>query len=483
MAPDQPVSDESQCNPNTVSAPADADSTRLRALAQRALRDGALRWAEEALTQGDHDLSQLIEDLRVYQAELEIQNEELQQSQNGREQALARFSTLFSALPVAALVVDRYGRILNANNAATQRFALDIPGQRRRLFGHLVVETDRSMIRATFSEARTNPWGSIQRRAIGFLSENGSVFSGDLYIAALNTEQNKDDDQFICVILDQTETLRAKQALSYASFQAGLAEMSTTLLHNIGNAINVVIEDSYQLRRGCGQLEQVAAALEAAAAHAAPPAQAVQREAARVLRRLLDQTFQPRTARMERGVAHIAEIIRIQQDAARPDRQLSRFRIEEVIREVLALQEDSLGQQGISPQVQVAAGLDEVCLPRNQLLQALMNLIRNAYDALRECDPARADPGTLRISAQPDRPGFFRLSVADNGIGIAPEQQAQLFHFGYTTKPRGNGYGLHSVANFAQSLGGQIAFESPGPGQGATFSLVLPLHANREITQ
>ena len=483
MAPDQPVSDESQCNPNTVSAPADADSTRLRALAQRALRDGALRWAEDALTQGDHDLSQLIEDLRVYQAELEIQNEELQQSQNGREQALARFSTLFSALPVAALVVDRYGRILNANNAATQRFALDIPGQRRRLFGHLVVETDRSMIRATFSEARTNPWGGIQRRAIGFLSENGSVFSGDLYIAALNTEQNKDDDQFICVILDQTETLRAKQALSYASFQAGLAEMSTTLLHNIGNAINVVIEDSYQLRRGCGQLEQVAAALEAAAAHAAPPAQAVQREAARVLRRLLDQTFQPRTVRLERSVAHIAEIIRIQQNAARPDRQLSHFHIEDVIREALTLQEDSLGQQSLSPQVEITATLEEVYLPRNQLLQALMNLIRNAYDALRECDPARADPGTLRISAQPDRPGFFRLSVADNGIGIAPEQQAQLFHFGYTTKPRGNGYGLHSVANFAQSLGGQIAFESPGPGQGATFSLVLPLHANREITQ
>lgn len=343
MASDQPVSDKLHKNPNTISTPADADSARLRALAQRALRNGDLRWAEEALTQGDHDLAQLVEDLRIYQAKLEIQNEELRQSQHSREQALARFSTLFAALPVAALVVDRYGRILDANNAAVQRFELDAPGHRRRLFSHLVVETDRTTIRATFSEARTNPWGSIRRRAIGFLNENGSVFSGDLYIAALNTEQDKDDCQFIGVILDQTETLRAEQALSYASFQAGLAEMSTTLLHNIGNAINVVIEDSYQLRRGCGQLEQVAAALEATAASAAAPTQAVQREAARVLRRLLDQTFQPRTARMERGVAHIAEIIRIQQDAARPDRQLSRFRIEEVIREVLALQEDSLG--------------------------------------------------------------------------------------------------------------------------------------------
>ena len=132
MAPDQPVSDKSQYTLNTASTQADADSARLRALAQQALRNGDLRWAEETLTQGDHDLAQLVEDLRVYQAELEIQNEELRQSQHSREQALARFSTLFAALPVAALVVDRYGRILDANNAATQRFEFDMPGHRRR---------------------------------------------------------------------------------------------------------------------------------------------------------------------------------------------------------------------------------------------------------------------------------------------------------------------------------------------------------------
>ena len=95
-----------------------------------------------------------------------------------------------------------------------------------------------------------------------------------------------------------TEQRNMQVALNYASFQAGLAEMSTTLLHNIGNAINVVIENSYQLRHGCGQLEQVAAAPEATAASAALTAQTVQREAARVvLRRRLAQSVQPRTYR------------------------------------------------------------------------------------------------------------------------------------------------------------------------------------------
>jgi signal transduction histidine kinase len=64
--------------------------------------------------------------------------------------------------------------------------------------------------------------------------------------------------------------------------------------------------------------------------------------------------------------------------------------------------------------------------------------------------------------------------VTDNGVGIAPENLARIFAFGYTTKKAGHGFGLHSSANAAKEMGGSLVARSEGPGQGATFVLELP---------
>jgi signal transduction histidine kinase len=64
--------------------------------------------------------------------------------------------------------------------------------------------------------------------------------------------------------------------------------------------------------------------------------------------------------------------------------------------------------------------------------------------------------------------------VADNGIGIAPENLTRIFGHGFTTRPSGHGFGLHSGALAAKELGGTLTASSPGPGQGAAFALELP---------
>ena len=71
---------------------------------------------------------------------------------------------------------------------------------------------------------------------------------------------------------------------------------------------------------------------------------------------------------------------------------------------------------------------------------------------------------------------FFRLTLSDNGIGIDsdPAARAKLFESGYTTKPRGTGYGLHAAALFAREVGGSVSLDSPGRMRGATLTLVLP---------
>jgi signal transduction histidine kinase len=69
-----------------------------------------------------------------------------------------------------------------------------------------------------------------------------------------------------------------------------------------------------------------------------------------------------------------------------------------------------------------------------------------------------------------------KISVIDNGIGIAPENLTRIFNHGFTTRKEGHGFGLHSGANAARELKGSLTVHSQGIGQGATFTLELPVN-------
>jgi signal transduction histidine kinase len=81
----------------------------------------------------------------------------------------------------------------------------------------------------------------------------------------------------------------------------------------------------------------------------------------------------------------------------------------------------------------------------------------------------------IRIGASPDR---VKISVSDNGVGIAPENLVKIFTHGFTTKRDGHGFGLHSCANAAKEMGGSLTAHSDGLGHGATFVLELPVAQN-----
>jgi C4-dicarboxylate-specific signal transduction histidine kinase len=107
---------------------------------------------------------------------------------------------------------------------------------------------------------------------------------------------------------------------------------------------------------------------------------------------------------------------------------------------------------------------------RNRLFQVVMNLLRNATQAVQ----ARAGERRIRVRL---RGAQQRLSieVADNGSGIAPENLLKIFNLGFTTKQGGHGFGLHSSAIAATEMGGALTAKSDGPGLGATFTLELPI--------
>jgi signal transduction histidine kinase len=113
-----------------------------------------------------------------------------------------------------------------------------------------------------------------------------------------------------------------------------------------------------------------------------------------------------------------------------------------------------------------------VCTDRHQVLQILVNLIRNAKDAL---DDAGTPEKELRIKLEATSEACVRVDVRDNGIGIPPENFPLLFRHGFTTRARGHGFGLHSAAMLAQELGGSLTAASEGWGRGSVFTLELPL--------
>jgi signal transduction histidine kinase len=118
------------------------------------------------------------------------------------------------------------------------------------------------------------------------------------------------------------------------------------------------------------------------------------------------------------------------------------------------------------------AELEALPVDRHRIMEILVNLMQNARQALLESStsPARI---TLRLGLiDGDK---LRITVGDNGVGIPAENLARVFNHGFTTKPGGHGFGLHSSANAATEMKGRLTAQSDGPGRGATFVLELPV--------
>lgn len=115
--------------------------------------------------------------------------------------------------------------------------------------------------------------------------------------------------------------------------------------------------------------------------------------------------------------------------------------------------------------------VSRVTAEKAKVLQILVNLLRNAKYA---CDESgRIDKAiVLRLEEDAER---VRFVIADNGVGISPENLQRIFQHGFTTRKEGHGFGLHSALSAATEMKGTLTAESAGLDQGATFTLALPI--------
>jgi C4-dicarboxylate-specific signal transduction histidine kinase len=169
------------------------------------------------------------------------------------------------------------------------------------------------------------------------------------------------------------------------------------------------------------------------------------------------------------NVAHIKEIVAMQQDYARVAGVKEFVNVQDLIEDSLRLNLESFGRHGIEI-TRDYQKVPAINLEKHKLLQILVNLIRNAKHACAES--GRGDKRVVVRVANED--GRIKISVTDNGVGIPRENLTRIFNHGFTTRKHGHGFGLHSGALAAKELGGSLTVHSEGQGLGAAFIVDLP---------
>ncbi|WP_395813160.1 ATP-binding protein [Archangium minus] len=274
------------------------------------------------------------------------------------------------------------------------------------------------------------------------------------------------------------------RSLLDVSRQAGMAEIATGVLHNVGNALNSVNVSVNLLSERLHQsrLAGLSKATELMAEHTADLGHffTVDRRGKQLpvyLKALTTQLTAERAElldevhTLQKSVEHIKSVVSMQQEHARFSGVVERLEVTALLDDALRLHAVSFERLGIEVKREYSE-VPLVRVDRHKLLQILLNLLSNARHALLEC--GRADK-LLTIRVGRVAAERLRISVADNGVGISPEDAPRLFTQGFTTKKDGHGFGLHISALAAAEMDAFLSCSSEGRGQGATFTIDLPI--------
>ena len=318
---------------------------------------------------------------------------------------------------------------------------------------------------------------------------DGSIAHLDA-LATVVTGPNGSDPRLVGISLDISERVageqrerRLQKQLREASHQSGMTEVATGVLHNVGNVLNSlgVASATAQMRLKAWQVHrvgQVAAMLDENRGTLAEfltnddRGKRVPEYLTSLAARLesdAEATRQDFDA-ISGHVQYLCQIIQAQQSFARVGSAHDEVDVSELIETALTLKGQDLNGVAITRDI---GDLPLVRTDRYKLLQIIVNFIANAHDAVIE--NSSTEPRiAIRVRTVLDR---LEVAVEDSGIGIAPQLLARVWEFGFTTKTHGHGFGLHSAAVAAQQLGGTISAESGGVGQGARFSVTIPINS------
>ncbi|ACL04125.1 PAS/PAC sensor signal transduction histidine kinase [Desulfatibacillum aliphaticivorans] len=304
------------------------------------------------------------------------------------------------------------------------------------------------------------------------IKQNGEV------VNVVNVLEDVTEQKMMEAKLEETN-----KQLVLAAREAGMAEVATGVLHNIGNILNSVhvtagailekMENSRMVNfeRTGGMLKEnldsigeyltldpkgkkLPAYLAELAAHMSGER-----------RKLIEDAKQ-----LREYIDHMVTIISLQQSFGKAAGLTEITDIQEIVEAAVTLHKAALIRHGI----ELKRGFEDlppILADRNRVMQIMVNLIANAKHAIKNSEVER---GEINVSIRKVGEDQLAISVSDNGVGIPPENLDRIFTHGFTTRKRGHGFGLHSGSIAAAEMGGGLSAQSKGEGHGAAFTLTIP---------
>jgi PAS domain S-box-containing protein len=331
--------------------------------------------------------------------------------------------------------------------------------------------------------------GKIDRYTLEerFVLAGGRLVWGLLSVAVIRDEAGQ-VIQEIGILEDITSRKHSEEELANThrelldvSRKAGMAEVATGVLHNVGNVLNSVNVSATLVANKLRNTKavnvgRVAALLEehkgdAAAFLTKDPrglmipgyltllAESLASEQAELIKEIEG---------LRTNIEHIKEIVATQQSYGRTSGVIESISVTDVVEDVLRINSGSLLRHDIETVCDFQAR-PIIASDKHRIMQILINLVRNAKYA---CDDSgrRDKKITVRVTSGH---GSVKIAIIDNGIGVPGENLERIFNHGFTTRKNGHGFGLHSGALAARDLGGSLHVQSAGTGQGSTFILEL----------
>jgi two-component system sensor kinase FixL len=366
----------------------------------------------------------------------------------------AHLQSILDTVPDAMIVIDTNGIIHSFSSAAERLFGYDaaaIIGQNIRiLMPSPYRESHDGYIKRYLDTGERRIIG-IGRVVVGE-RQDGSTFPMELSVGEMKSSNRR---FFTGFIRDLTERQQAEARLQELQSElivmsrlTAMGEMASTLAHELNQPLAAIanyLKGSHRLLEGSN--DEAAVAVRGAVHKAADQAL----RAGQIIRRLRE------------FVAHGENEKRVES-------------IQKIIEESSALALIGAKETGVRVKFRFSASSDLTLADKVQIQQVLVNLIRNAIEAMEEV-PRRE----LTVSTLGPDGGMVQISVADTGGGIPPDIAEQLFHPFFTTKPQGMGVGLSISRSIVEEHGGKIWIE-PNPEGGTIFRVVLPSVTQEDLT-